>query len=186
MYVIFRLVVFVFKVLNVLDVILQKVGIKLLRVTKERVLKGKRVPFKLHSIWLIIKVCFQTFIVPESIVHPEWWLCTAQRPVRVNQLQPKIFLATPYPHQNYDTYTQQWFFSHNFHCFSLRFTNFYRPYFEGCRKVMFLHWTGQGRGTSPSPPRTGYTAGGMPLAVIKFVESNSTGKSRWNSLIRYI
>ena len=46
MYVIFSLVVFVFKVLNVLDVILQKVGIKLLMVTKEKVLKGKRVPFK--------------------------------------------------------------------------------------------------------------------------------------------
>ena len=35
------LVVFAFKVLNVLDVILQKFGIKLLKVTKERVLKGK-------------------------------------------------------------------------------------------------------------------------------------------------
>ena len=54
MYVIFRLVVFVFKVLNVLDVVLQKVGIKLLRVTKERVLKGKRVPFKLHSILFLL------------------------------------------------------------------------------------------------------------------------------------
>ena len=41
MYIIFRLVAFVFKVLNVLDVILQKFGIKLLKVTKESVLKGK-------------------------------------------------------------------------------------------------------------------------------------------------
>ena len=39
--VILTLIVFGLKVLNVLDVILQKFGIKLLRVTKERVLNGK-------------------------------------------------------------------------------------------------------------------------------------------------
>ena len=48
MYIIFKLVAFVFKVLSVLDVILQKFGIKLLRITKERVLKGKLASLPSH------------------------------------------------------------------------------------------------------------------------------------------
>ena len=41
MNIVLGLVVFVLKVLNVLDFVLQKFGIKLLRITRERVLKGK-------------------------------------------------------------------------------------------------------------------------------------------------
>ena len=50
MNIIFRLVAFVFKVLNVLDVILQKFGIKVLRVTKEKILKGKLRQYRCHFV----------------------------------------------------------------------------------------------------------------------------------------
>ena len=55
MYIIFLFIAYLFKVLNVLDAILQKIGIKLLRVTKEKVLKGRHGIVKYYKLLFVIE-----------------------------------------------------------------------------------------------------------------------------------